>query len=206
MKVRYITIEREYGSGGTKIAAEAAKKCGIPSYGREIMEEVAKRQHISVDALQEYEESVSGSFLYSLFVMSQSQTGNPDLVSAEAKLYVAESREIKALAANGPAVFVGHCASHALKDQEGVLRVFIHASEENKRRRITKDYGVAEADVAATCRKFNKKRGNYYAFCTQKKWNDWSNYDIVLDSSTLGIDGCAAVLAALYTDQQTLSE
>ncbi len=198
MNVRYITIEREFGSGGTQIASETAKKCGIASYGREIMETVAKEQNVSVEALEEYEESVSGSFLYSMFVMAQSQTGDPDLLSPEAKLYVAETRVIKRLAQQGPGIFVGHCASEALKDLDGVLRVFIRASEEYKEKRAIQDYGIPKNQVAAICRKFNRKRSNYYSFCTRKKWNDPCNYDIVLDSSRIGIDRCAAALSALY--------
>lgn len=199
MRVRYITIEREFGSGGSKIAAETAKQCGIACYGREIMETVAKEQNVSVKALEEYEESVSGSFLYSMFVMSQSQTGNPDLLSPEAKLYVAEARVIKNLAQQGPGIFVGHCASEALKDMDGVLRVFIHASDESKLARAIQDYGIPEKQVSAVCRKANRRRSNYYSFCTQKTWNDLNNYDLVLDSTRLGIEGCAAALAALFT-------
>lgn len=199
MKVRYITIEREFGSGGSKIAGEVAKKCGIPCYGKEILETVAKEQEVSVKALEEYEESVSGSFLYSMFVMTQSRTGDPDLLSPEAKLYVAETRVIKNLALQGPGIFVGHCASEALKDLDGVLRVFIRAEEEDKEKRIVEDYGIPENQVVAVCRKFNRRRANYYSFCTRKKWNDLSNYDMVLDSTRLGIEGCAAALSALYT-------
>lgn len=35
MRCKYITIEREYGSGGTKIARLLAEQMGIPCYGRE---------------------------------------------------------------------------------------------------------------------------------------------------------------------------
>ena len=198
MKISYITIEREYGSGGTRIARETARLCGIPCYGKEILETVAQRHNADVAALQEFEESASSSFLYSMFVMTQSQTGDPDLLSHEAKLYVAETRIIREMAAAGPAVFVGHCASHALREQEGVLRVFVRARDEDKAERIVRDYGIDPDEVEATCRRFNRKRANYYSFCTQKKWNDLNNYDVVLDSSTLGLDGCAAALAALY--------
>ncbi len=198
MNVRYITIEREFGSGGTEIAAQLAKRCGIPCYGREIMETVAKEQNVSVKALEEYEESVSGSFLYSMFVMAQSQTADPDLLSPEAKLYVAESRVIKALAQQGPCIFVGHCACEALKDMDGVLHVFIRASEDDKRSRAVNEYKIPDNQVSSVCRRANKRRSNYYAFCTSKKWNDPTNYDIILDSSSLGIKGSVDVLAALY--------
>lgn len=36
MKFRYITIEREYGSGGTRIARKLSEVCGVPCYGQEI--------------------------------------------------------------------------------------------------------------------------------------------------------------------------
>ncbi len=198
MKIRYITIEREYGSGGTQIAQETARRCGIGCYGREIMEMVAKEQQVSVKTLEKYEENVSGSVLYSLFVMSQSQTGNPDLLSQQAKLYVAETRIIRELAKSGPAVFVGHCASQALKDQPGVLKVFIRGREAEKHHRVTEEYGIDSKDVAATCRQFDRRRANYYNFCTKKRWDDPDNYDLILDSSALGTEGCADVLCALY--------
>ncbi len=201
MDIRYICIEREYGSGGTKIARQAAERCGISCYGREIMENVAKKEQIGVKTLEEYEESVSGSILYSMFVISQSQTGDPDLLSQEGKLYVAETRVIRELSKSGPAIFVGHCASHALKDEQGVLRVFICGDEADKQQRIIQDYGIDRSSVAAECKRVNRRRSNYYSLCTQKKWTDMQNYDIVMDSSRLGLDGCADVLCALYNNK-----
>lgn len=41
-KYHYITIEREYGSGGTKIARKLASITGVPCYGHEILEAVSK--------------------------------------------------------------------------------------------------------------------------------------------------------------------
>lgn len=196
--IRYITIEREYGSGGTEIAELTAKNCGIACYGPQILQTVAQRQHVSLEELQQYEESVSNSFLYSLFVVSQSQTGDPDLLSGEAKLFVAEARVIGELAKKGPAIFVGHSACQALKDQEGLIRVFIRAEDDYKKQRIIRDYGIPADQVDSICQKFNRKRANYYQFCTRKKWNDAGNYDIVLDSSRLGTEGCVRALTAIY--------
>ena len=44
MKCKYITIEREYGSGGTAIGRLLSERTGISCYGREILEEVAKEK------------------------------------------------------------------------------------------------------------------------------------------------------------------
>lgn len=197
MQVEYITIEREYGSGGTEIAKRLAEKCGIACYGAEIMEHAAKELHISVAEAQQYEEKITNSFLYSVFAMSQMQTGNTEMLSMESRLYVAERSAICSLAHYGRAVFVGHCASEALKEQGNILHVFIRAAEEFRNRRAVSNYGIDEKDVESVCRRFNKKRAKYYAFNTSKKWDDMSNYDMVLDSSRLGIDGCVRAIAAL---------
>ena len=115
MKCNYITIEREYGSGGTKIARRLAEECGIPCYGQEILEAVSRKNNVPVDSIQHYEESVSGSFLYTLFLMSKSQSGDSDMLTQEGHIFLDEQKEIERLAAKGPAIFLGHCAAGALK-------------------------------------------------------------------------------------------
>ena len=53
--MKYITIEREYGSGGTLIGKNLAEKCQIPCYGQEILERASERLQISVDEIRKYE-------------------------------------------------------------------------------------------------------------------------------------------------------
>ena len=198
MKVKYIAIEREYGSAGTEIATRVAQKCGVGCYGKEIIDEVSKRLNLPTEDLEKCEQNMSNSFLYSMFLMSQSQNGNPDLITNETKLFVAESKVIKDFVHNGPAIFIGHCASHVLKDMDGVVKVFIHANNDFKLKRAIENYGIEPENAESICKKFDKKRANYYAFCTQKKWNDLKNYDLVIDSSKIGIDNCVDILASLY--------
>lgn len=197
MNFKYITIEREYGSGGTEIAQKLARECGISCYGSEIMEKAAERLHISVEEAQRYEEKITSSFLYSMFVMGQVQTGNLNSLPLESRLYVEEHDAICSFAQSGCGIFVGHCASEALKNESGVLRVFIRANADFKRERVISKYGVSEKDADVTCRRFNKKRSTYYTFNTSKKWDDMTNYHMVLDSSALGIDGCVKAIASL---------
>ena len=47
---KYVTIEREYGSAGTEIATKLAKECGIPCYGKEILEELSRKAGMSVES------------------------------------------------------------------------------------------------------------------------------------------------------------
>lgn len=198
MKCNYITIEREYGSGGTKIARRLAEVCGIRCYGPEILEAVSRKNHVPVDSIQHYEETVSGSFLYTLFVMSRTQTGDPDMLTKEGHIFLDEQREIERLAAGGPAIFLGHCAAQALHDYPGVVRVFIHADSESKKKRILADYGIPERQVESVRKRFDSKRSKYFYANTARRWMDPQNYDIMLDSGRLGLDGCVKLLQGLF--------
>ena len=59
-----------------------------------------------------------------------------------------------------------------------------------------KEYGIPENMANGTMAKYDKKRRNYYYTNTGKKWNDWSNYDIILDSGKLGLDACVQIIQA----------
>ncbi|MDD6800062.1 MAG: cytidylate kinase family protein [Firmicutes bacterium] len=113
MKISYLTIEREYGSGGTKIARRLAEETGIPCYGIEILEAVANEHGIQVSDINGYEETVTNSFLYSAYVMAKAASGNSDMLSTEGHIFVAEQAVIKRLADEGKSIFLGHCASEA---------------------------------------------------------------------------------------------
>lgn len=100
-KCKYITIEREYGSGGTEIARLLAGQTGIPCYGQEILEEVSRERDIPVEKIQRYEETVTNSFLYSIYMMTQFTSGKNDMLTAEGHIYVAEQAVIRRLAGMG---------------------------------------------------------------------------------------------------------
>lgn len=156
------------------------------------------KNNISVEQIEHYEETVRNSLLYTVFVMSRAQSGNTDMLMEEGHVFLAEQEAIKTLALRGPAVFLGHCASEALKTRRGVIKVFIHADNQEKEKRIMEDYQVPKAEVGMNQKYYDRKRANYYRANTMKNWDDYRNYDIVLDSSQLGIEGCVAVLKGLF--------
>ena len=85
--MRYITIEREYGSGGTKIARALAARCEIPCYGQEILEKASEKLGVPPEEIRNYEEKATNSLLYSMYMVSQVQRGNWDMVSKEGKVF-----------------------------------------------------------------------------------------------------------------------
>ncbi len=194
MKYRYVAIEREYGSAGTEIGKRITELGGIPSYGIEILQQVSERLNIDVDRIEQYEERATNSFLYSIYLMGKMREGAEGQLSNEGQIYLEEQDVIRKLAAQGPAVFVGRCAANALADREDVLKVFIRADKELRRKRAIESYGIKPNEVELVVHKFDRKRSNYYATNTGKNWHDLSNYHMVLDSGKLGIDCCVRLI------------
>lgn len=197
MKSIYIAIEREYGSAGTEIAKQLSDVTSIPCYGKEILEKTSAMLNIPAEHLFQYEEKVTGSVLYSLYIMGQIAAGSTDMLTSETRMTITEHAVIQQLAQQGSGIFLGHCACEALKDKTNVITVFIHADENAKRQRIAEEYRIPEDKIDRTMKKFDKKRANYYYANTGRQWHDMNQYDIVLDSSKLGIAKCVKLLASL---------
>lgn len=194
---QYITIEREYGSGGKEVASRLAQELQIPCYGQEILEEAAASLQVSVSKLQRYEEHICNSLLYSVVMIDKARTTDPDQMLRDGYWVIAEQRAIRTLAKDGPAIFVGHCACEALREYPNVLRVFIRGSMEDRKQRCTSQYGIQPKEVESTIRRFDRTRASYFSMNTTADWRCEANYDVVLDSSVLGIDGCVEQLKVL---------
>ena len=109
-------------------------------------------------------------------------------------LNIEESKIINELAFKGSSVIIGHCAGHVLRDRNDVLNIFIHADWEVRKKRAIETYGIEKSKAESVLKKYDKRRANYYTANTNKRWNDISNYHLVLDSGKLGIDKCVDII------------
>ncbi len=128
MKFSVITIGREYCSGGLDIARKVAASLGAPMYDKELITLAAKESGLSEQAIAAGEKRPSGSLLYNLYTMGS------DLPLSD-QVFVVQSQIIRQLADKGPCVIVGRCGDYVLRGRADVLRVFLHAPLEFRRRR-----------------------------------------------------------------------
>ena len=56
--------------------------------------------------------------------------------------------------------------------------------------------GVDEKKARARVSKTDKNRSNYYSFYSGRRWGDLNNYHLAIDSSAVGIEGCAETIKA----------
>ena len=192
MKHRIITISREFGSGGRTIGKQVAQALGIPCYDNELLTKLAKESGFEENYLEEVDEYAPGGFLSSAFSHLGSVPNNADY------LWKIQYRIISGLAEQGPCVIVGRCADYILRDKADCLRVFIHADLKFRAERIVRVYGEREASPEQRIKDKDKRRVAYHRFYTDMKWGHAQNYDLTLNSGTLGIERCAAILQELY--------
>ncbi len=196
MRYDIITIERQYASGGFMVGQLLAENLGIPYYGREIMEMAAKQEALTMEDIEQMEETATNSLLYSIAKRAKMASRDMLGIGGSQQAYLAEATVVNRLADKGSSVFIGHCAGCILRERDDVLRVFIHAAEEKRRYRAITEYDIEPNVVDYVMNKFDKRRANYYRANSDRRWDDYSAYHLVLDSGEFGMEKCAEIIAA----------
>lgn len=195
--MKVVTINREYGSGGRRAAFMLAEKLGISCYDSNLLMVAGERYGINPDFPEGFDEQKSISLLYGISLIANSWA-DEDRIMLPYKVYQAQVEAIRRLEKEGPCVFVGCCSNEVLKEEENVLRVFIYASDmEDRIERIMRAEEISREDAVSRIAKTDRQRKDYYYFHTGQEWDRRENYDICLNTSTLGLEGCVNIIAAL---------
>ncbi len=193
-----ITIARQYGSGGREIGETVAEKLGIPLYDKELIAEAASKGKLDEGVLRHADESAANSLLYTLAMGSNILGATMQFgykMPLNDKLFILQSDVIKECAAKGSCVIIGRCADYVLRDEKNLLRVFIYGDIDHRQQRIKERHPeVKPSQIIDVINKTDKRRASYYNFYTGNKWGKYDNYDIAINSSTLGIDGTAEII------------
>lgn len=192
MKNRIITISREFGSGGRTIGKMTAEKLGIQCYDSELIQKIASESGFDERYIKDAGEYAPGGFLSSALLNRAFGPTNEDY------LWKIQYKIITELAQKESCVIVGRCADYILKDKADCLRVFIHADMKFRADRIVKVYGERDESPEQRLKEKDKRRAAYHRFYTDMKWGHAQNYDITLNSGTLGIDKCVDIITKLY--------
>ena len=191
---RYVTIEREYASGGAQVGQLVGQALGVPVYGREILEMAAQEGGTTPEYMEHLEETDTNSLLYSLVAMAKTTQGQLPQISQTDQLNLLESQIIQRLAQEGPCVLVGRCAGWVLRERQDVLQVFVHADRETRLRRAREEYGVSPDKAPAVLHRYDHRRSNFYHANTGRSWSRREGYHLVLDSGLLGVELCARIV------------
>lgn len=206
MKKNIITIERQYGSGGSNIGKLTAEKLGISFYNRQILEMTAERCGIAPEYLETAEENVPTSFLYSLLISANPTRSVEENLPLSDKVFLMESRIINEIAENEDSfVLVGRCGNYILEDK-GCFSVYIYADTESRIKRAVEQYEINENKAESTMKKADKRRETFYNVNTGRVWQDKDQYALCLNSAELGDELCAEIIVKAFNEYNKKSQ
>ena len=194
MQKKIITISREFGSGGRTIGHLVAEKLGIPFYDKELVDQVALESGFAPKFVEEHGEHAPGKTLFSYAFAPQGIPGVMNGMSTADFLWNIQCGVILQLAEKGPCVIVGRNADYILKDREDTLHAYIHADMAYRADRIVRLYGESEKSPEARLNEKDKRRHVNYQHYTGRIWGTAQNYDLCLNSGTIGIEECANII------------
>lgn len=199
MGKKIITISREYGSGGRQVGLTVAKKLGMEFYDKELIDAAAKEIGFPTEMIADREQRLTNSLLYNfamgtLYGIAYPREPKVSELPLTEQIYQAQKKAIEEAAKRGSCIFVGRCADYILKSRPDVLRVFIYADRDIRKRRAIEEYGEIEEYIDEFMYQTDKRRRIHYENYTNQKWGSRENYDLMLNSGDLGRDKCVELL------------
>lgn len=202
MEKKIITISREFGSGGRSIGRAVAEQLGIPFYDKELVEQVSLESGFAPQYIEEHGEHSPGKSILSYLFAPQGVSGVMNGLSTADFLWNIQCNVILQLADKGPCVIVGRNADYILKDRADTIHAYIFADNEYRADRIVRLYGESEKSPQARLAEKDKRRRNNYQHYTGRSWGQAQNYDVCLNTSTLGEEACVQILVDMYRNSK----
>ena len=188
-----ITISRQFGTGGHEIGAELARRLDVKLLDKQILNEMAKRNHVVEEAMEKLEARNplwrdDFTNFYSNYMRNAEYSGlEHDRTSHE--LFEAQADAIRQIVEEESCVLVGRCGFHIFETHPNALKIFVHSSEDCRKHRIAEKYGLSLAYAAAMVVDNDYSRELYTKTFTGKDWTDARNYDIAIDVRKFGVNG-----------------
>ena len=192
-----ITLSREYGSGGRYIGKLVAEKLGIKLYDKEFVAKLAEETGLSSEYIENNEQKRGA--------LETLNNGYYSGLSNSDELFIKESELIKKVASENSCVIVGRCANFILKENKNVFKVFVYSNMENKIKRAIDIYGLDKNKAEKEINRINKLRANHYKYYTEKDWSNPENYDICINSDSLGVEKAADLICEMIKEKALLA-
>ncbi len=198
-----ITITRQYGAGGSRVARLVAERLGWTVIDNEFVSEVSRLAGLPPEAVAAREErapsllELLGRALAisapELFVPAATPEAGPD----EEALIRVTQRVIAEAAAHGRVVLVGHGAHAYLggpRDAPDSLHAYVVAPREVRARTIAERDALAPHEAAHKVDAVDRGRERYLERYYQRRRDDAATYHLVVNTAWLGYEGAAELI------------
>jgi cytidylate kinase len=183
---RIITVEREYGAGGSLVAAELARRRGWQLLDQQLTCEIAKIASVEEAAVARREEKCD-PLLHRLAKVFWRGSYERSLPIGDDKIFDADElvelahRVINKKALEGNCVIVGRGAPYILRARTDAFHVFVYGSRERKIQRLVR-LKMNEKDAIEMVDTIDKERSAFVRKYFGADWPCRRLYHLMLNS------------------------
>ena len=185
--IRIVTVEREYGAGGSAIAQKLAGRLNWKLWDQTLTAEIARMARCDRGSVARMEERIDPLFyrLMKVFMRGSYERSLPvgglEHLDADS-MAVFMQRVIEGAAAAGNCVIVGRGAPYVLRGRPDAFHVFVYAPLEEKIRRV-RDLGKTEAEAADLVGAIDQERATFVKKYFGKDWPSRHLYHLMINSA-----------------------
>ncbi|MGO4879846.1 MAG: AAA family ATPase [Bryobacteraceae bacterium] len=203
--IRIVTMEREYGAGGSAIARKLAAHLNWKVWDQALTAEIARMARCDQNSVARLEERVDPLFyrLMKVFMRGSYERSLPvpGLENLDAdSMVVFMQRVIESAAAAGNCVIVGRGAPYLLRGRPDAFHVFVYAPVEEKIRRV-RELGKSESEAVELVEAIDQERATFVKKYFGKEWPSRHLYHLMINSAV----GDDAVVRTILSEMETLN-
>jgi cytidylate kinase len=203
VNARIITISRLFGSGGSEVARAVSAQLGWTLLDNAFIERIAAGLHATpaeVEALDEkgptLAERLADALAYGTAEVLSTPVRTP-FRPGEERLVAVTRQVIDEATSRGPIVVVGRGAQIRLEGRTDTLHVLCTAPHGALVARVAHRESLGTAEAAQRVDEENRRRAQFVRRHWDRDWLDASHYHLCVDTSWVGIEGAATLIAQL---------
>lgn len=194
-----ITITRQFGAGGSEIAQRVARALHWTVLDNEFVNEVARRAGLESDEVARLDERAPSLVervartmsIASPELFNTGETSVPKVEAEESAVVSTTERIIREAAVDGRCVLVGRGAQAILAQRPDALHVLVVASKTWRMQHAIEVRHIDPAQADRITDETDRDRDRYVKAHHGRARQDPANYDLVVNTEKLGIDGAA---------------
>lgn len=202
MQTRLITISREFGAGGSELAAALGSRLGWPVLDRDLVHRVAERlrvHHTTVEHLDEHPPSLAARIAAVLIIPQSEMISFPPATDVTTADHIADATRavIAEAGASPPLVVVGHGAQCIFAGRDDVLHVRVIAPVKRRVERVMNRFGIDAVSATTILRRADADRQAYVQRHFHENWRNELLYDLLINTGRVSIDEAAAMIVEI---------
>ena len=202
VKYRVLTVNREFGSGGGRIAQTIAAWLGWKLLDRDIIDAIAYAAHVEKSVVRHYDEHVDSwlrrinqQAMRSAALAAGLELGEGSVFDAEQMVKLTQ-KIVEEAHTEGNCVIVGRGSQCILQHKPDVYHVFVYAPYKERILRLRKRLEKC-ANVEQRIRTVDEERAKYLQQHFGKSWCNIHLYDLMISSHEDEDETARAILYAM---------